>query len=163
MRGIEALLLAGFIGLLAVAAWKGRQWLPEWGSKVLLTSASSDASKGSGRFGKKADKETQARGKRRLAQGDHASSSGDIAFGDFPESRTDVDLPPSKFPTRKDFPIGATGAQIRAEYGEPNARVTEVRGGRVLEYYYYFNSDRTQLTVATLESGIIISAASTFP
>ena len=162
MRGIEALLLAGFIGLLAIGAWNARRWLPEWAPRG-FTSGSADTSKAPGRTGKQTDKGTQASGKRRAARGHQDSPGADIELGDFPKSRTDVDLPPSKFPSRKDLPVGATGVQIRAEYGEPNARVTEVRGGRVLEHYYYFNSDRTQLTVATLESGIIVSAESTLP
>lgn len=162
MRGIEALLLAGFVGLLAVGAWNARRWLPEWVPKT-FTSASTDTSKGPDKFGKQIDKAKQGSGKRRAARGRQDSASADIAPGDFPKSRTDVDLPPSKFPSRKDIPLGGTGVQIRAEYGEPNARVTEIRSGRVFELYYYFNSDRTQLTVATLESGVVVSAESTLP
>lgn len=163
MRGIEALLLAGFIGLLAIGAWNARQWLPNKWGVTAFTSGSSNTTKGPGGLGKQADKAKQGNGKRRGARAYEASPNGDFAFGDFPTSRTDVELPPSKFPTRKDFPLGVTGIQIRAQYGEPNARVTEMRGGRVLEHYYYFNTDRTQVTVATLDSGILVSTESTVP
>jgi hypothetical protein len=84
-----------------------------------------------------------------------------VAPDGLPVSKTEVYLSRSGFPKRKDLPVGITGAQVRDQYGEPTARITEVRGGRLFEHYYYFNSDRTQLTKATLESGVIVSAEST--
>jgi hypothetical protein len=65
------------------------------------------------------------------------------------------------FPTRADLALGASGVHIRAKYGEPTARVTEMHAGQLLERYYYFNSDRTQMTVATLVGGVLTSAEST--
>jgi hypothetical protein len=78
-----------------------------------------------------------------------------------PISETEVDVPMPKFPVRTDFPRGATSLQIRAQYGEPTARTTEMHDGHLFEHYYYFNNDRTQLTVATFENGVIVSAEST--
>jgi hypothetical protein len=101
------------------------------------------------------------RGKRGLNSGHGDSAKGDLAFNGFPTSETQVDVPMPKFPFRTDFPRGATGVQIRARYGEPTARTTEIIDGHLLERYYYFNNDRTQLTMATLENGVIVSAAST--
>jgi hypothetical protein len=67
------------------------------------------------------------------------------------------------FPTREDLPVGATGVQIRARFGEPEARVTETRDGLVFERYYYYSHDHTKLTVARLRGGVIVSAENTLP
>jgi hypothetical protein len=48
--------------------------------------------------------------------------------------------------------------KIVTKHGQATARVTEMHTGRLFEHYYYFNNDRTQLTVATLKGGIIVSA-----
>ena len=157
MRGIEVLLLAGFIGLIGVSVWNARQWLPDWGPKAVIFAPNSM----SGPPGAKADKPAHSRGRRGFGSGDRESTRGDVAFNGLPVSETVVDVPMPKFPTRTDFPSGATGAQIRAQYGEPTARTTEMRGGHVVEHYYYFNSDRSQLTMATLDNGVIVSAEST--
>jgi hypothetical protein len=153
MRGIEILLLAGFIGLIGVGVWNARQWLPQWGGKA---TSYAPADKSPSPPGGKTDKVAHARGKRGFNLGNGDSPRGDVSL-----SETQVDVPMPKFPIRADFPRGATGLQIRARYGEPTARTTEVHEGHLLEHYYYFNNDRTQLTVATLENGVIVSAAST--
>ncbi len=150
--------MAGFIGLIAVGVWNARQWLPGWGPEAIIY-APSDTSGGSPTD--RAGKASRARAKRGFGRGSSASATSDLAFTGFPVSETEVDVPMPKFPVRTDFPRGATGAQIRARYGEPTARTTEMRGGHVFEHYYYFNNDRTQLTVATLENGVIVSAEST--
>jgi hypothetical protein len=77
-------------------------------------------------------------------------------------SKTDAVVSPV-FPTPDDLPAGATGVQIRAQFGEPTARVIETRDGGVFELYYYFNPDRTQLTVVRLKAGVIVSAENTVP
>ncbi len=160
MRGIEALLLAGFIGLIGIGIWNVRQYLPELGPKA-VNYASTDTNDSSGRLDGKGGKAAGLRGKRGRGSGVQGSARGDIAFGSFPISETEVDVPMPKFPIGADFRRGATGAQIRAQYGEPTARTTEMRGGHVFEHYYYFNADRTELTMATLENGVIVSAEST--
>lgn len=65
------------------------------------------------------------------------------------------------FPTPDDLPVGTTGVQIRARFGEPAARITEAKDGLVFERYYYYNRDHTKLTVARLRGGLIVSAEST--
>ena len=161
MRGIEALLLAGFVGLIGIGVWNGRQWLPDWGSKA-VHSAAVDRSKVPGGLTEKAGtKPLRLRVKR--GDGVHRTAAEDLAESELPISKTEVDVPSAEFPTGKDLHVGTPGVQVRAQYGEPTARVTEIRGGRVFEHYYYFSRDRTRLTRATLESGIIISAESTLP
>jgi hypothetical protein len=38
--------------------------------------------------------------------------------------------------------------------------IAGMRNGRVLERYYYMSADRTHLTTATIENGVIVSAES---
>ena len=83
---------------------------------------------------------------------------GPRGTSDIPPSETRVDVWQPAFPTRADLPVGASGVGIRAKYGEPTARVTEMHAGQLLERYYYFSSDRTQLVVATLQAGMITGA-----
>jgi hypothetical protein len=159
MRGIEILLLAGFIGLVGVGVWNARQWLPQWGTKAANYTPVDAGS--SGPPGSKSDKTARGHGKRGLDSRNGSSSRSELALNGFPLSETEVDVPMPKFPIRSDFPRGTTGVQVRARYGEPTARTTEMRDGHLFEHYYYFNNDRTQLTMATLENGVIVSSEST--
>jgi hypothetical protein len=160
MRGIELLLLAGFIGLIGVGAWNARQWLPQWGDKSISSAAAAaGANKISGGLAGKSDSKGRVGGKRGIGRSARASITADVRDGNVSISTIYVQVPvDSGFPTAADLPVGAHGAEIVTKYGEPTARVTEMRTGHLFEHYYYFNNDRTQLTVATLESGIIVSA-----
>jgi hypothetical protein len=154
MRGIEVMLLAAFAGLVGLGLWNARQWLPQLSPKV-VNSAPANAGKPVEKVAGKLGANKQHAGKRGV-MGD-ARSSG---MSDTTRSETRVDVPywlPG-FPTQADLPVGASGAHIRAKYGEPTARVTEMHAGHLLERYYYFDSERTQLTVATLEGGIVTNA-----
>lgn len=156
MRGMEVVVVAGLLGLVAVAVWNGRRWLPEWAfASVPAVATTSVAAKPNPKLERTSEK-------RKLDRAGRSTMVSNFAIGDFPPSKTEVDVPisASSFPTLHDLPLGTSGAQIRAKYGEPTARVTAMQGGRLLERYYYVNSDRTQLTVATLEHGVVISADS---
>jgi hypothetical protein len=150
MRGIEVMLLAAFAGLVGLGLWNGRQWLPQWSPKV-VNSVPVNAGKPVEKAAGKLEAKKQHGGKRGVL------SSG---VSDIPLSETRIDVPylPPVFPTQADFPAGTSGVRIRAKYGEPSARVSEMHGGQLLERYYYFNSERTQLTVATLEGGVVTGA-----
>jgi hypothetical protein len=152
MRGIEAMLLAAFAGLVGLGLWNARQWLPQWSPKV-VNSVPANAGKAVTKVGDTLGGRKQHAGKRGIMGNARSSGTSDI-----PPSETRVDVPPPAFPTRADLPVGASGVGVRAKYGEPTARVTEMHAGQVSERYYYFNSDRTQLIVATLEAGIITGA-----
>jgi hypothetical protein len=158
MRGIEVFLLAGFVGLIGLGAWNARQWLPQWGDKS-VSSAPAGGNKISGGFAGKSDSRARIDGKRGIGRS-AASITTDVPGSNISISTTYVQIPElhAGFPTAADLPVGAHGLDIVTKYGEPTARVTEMRTGRLFEHYYYFNNDRTQLTVATLESGIIVSA-----
>lgn len=155
MRGIEALLLAAFAGLVGVGLWNARHWLPEWNLKT-VNSAPADASR-IGNAPGKPEANKPGNGKHGLVRNGRLAEKSDAAPGSPAVSETTVDVPRwlPPFPTRADLPIGASGAHIRSKYGEPTARVTETRAGQLVERYYYLNADRTQLTVATLEGGLV--------
>jgi hypothetical protein len=160
MRGAEALLIAAFIGLVGMGVWNVRQWLPDWAFGEVRYVPTDPSKLATGLADKEGAKTSRIRGKR----GDRSGrDTSDIPIDRLPVSTTIVDVPVSGFPTGKDLPVGTSSNQIRSQYGEPTASVTATRGGRVFEYYYYFNKDRTKLTKATLESGVIVSAETTLP
>jgi hypothetical protein len=68
--------------------------------------------------------------------------------------------PDTPFPTPEILTRGSTAAEIRGAYGAPTIDVAGSRDGRVLEKYYYMSPDRTHLTVANIENGLLISAES---
>ncbi len=152
MRAIIA--LAGLVGLVAIGVWKAPQWMPErdFGSGF-----------GAAADGSAADPESKVvrvSGKNRGDKTGRSTVTSDFKIGGFPDSKIEVDVPVSRapFPTRKDLHAGIPGSQVRATYGEPAARITAMEGGQLVERYYYFNNDRTQLTVAKLEQGVVVAA-----
>lgn len=155
MRGIEIMLLAAFAGLVGLGLWNARQWLPQWSPKA-VSSAPANAGKTVEKVSGKREGNKQHAGKRGVTRDPRSPGTSTLAAGDFPRSETRVDVP--SWPTRADLPVGVSGVRILAKYGEPTARVSEMHGGQLLERYYYFSSDRTQLTVATLVGGVITNA-----
>jgi hypothetical protein len=150
---MEVVIIAGLLGLVAVGVWNARRWLPEWvPSRPAAVASATPAAK----VDTKLDR---ASGKRKVDRAGRSSVVSNFSIGDLPGSKTEVDvpMPGSPFPTRNDLHVGATGAQILAQYGEPTARVTAMQNGRLVERYFYVNSDRTQITVATLERGVVVS------
>jgi hypothetical protein len=177
MRGVGAFLIIGFVGLIVIGVWNVRQWLPLPGTRALSSVPTATSKTAEVVSGKTEPKGTRARDKRALDRGtvtldkaDQESAISDIARADLPTPKvdapvlkTDVLESAPMFPTRKDLPAGATGVQIRAQFGEPTARVIEVHNGRVFEQYYYLDREHSQLTVATLNAGVIVSTESTLP
>jgi hypothetical protein len=166
MRGIEAVLLAGFIGLVVIGIRNAREWLPLRGTQAAYSapiySTPPTHSKAESQE-KTAAKKTQPRVKRDLDRAIEVSATNNVVITDAPKPKATEALVLSVVPTRNDLHAGATGVQIRSQFGDPTARVTESRDGGIVEQYYYFNHDRTQVTVATLKAGVIVSAASTLP
>jgi hypothetical protein len=200
MRGMDAFLLLGLIGLVGIGVWNERQWLPTLNAANTTPAASTTAA---GAVGEKTQpKRTRARNKPGRVEADQA-----VAFQDLPafcgggeqgsaalccetacnhppgdadslvskseapvSSKPEVPVLPKSeapvspvFPTRDDLPAGTTGVQIRARFGDPEARVTETKDGVVFERYYYYNRDHTQVTVARLKGGVIVSAENILP
>ena len=198
MRGMDAFLLLGLIGLVGIGVWNERQWLPALNAANTTPSVSSTPT--GVLVGKTEPKRTRARNKPAdqavaiedlpafCGGGDRASAAlcCQAACSDAPDeadssvSKAETPVSPVSpvssvssvpsvpsvspvFPTRDDLPAGATGVQIRAQFGEPAARVTETKDGVVFERYYYYNRDHTQVTVARLKGGVIVSAENILP
>ncbi len=153
MRGIEALLLAAFLGLIGLAVWNGHQWFPHWSGASTVRVNPAAANRVAGESEKSVAK-TKATGKRSFWRG--------LTDPNLPVLKTEVDIAAwhPAFPTVADLPVGASATQIRTKYGEPTARITGLQTGHLVEQYYYFNPDRTRLTVAKLDSGVVVSAQS---
>src|SRR4051794_31417395 len=139
MRGMEVVIAAGLLGLVAVGVWMwGGHRLPQWNPSDAPVVATA------GVAGKPDTKPVRTSGKHGADKEARSTVMSDFKIGGFPASKTEVDVPvsASPFPSRNDLRAGATGVQIRAQYGEPIARVTAMQGGQLLERYYYVNSDR---------------------
>ena len=164
MRGIEAALLAGFIGLVVIGIRNAREWLPLRGTQAAY-SAPIYSTPPTPRKVEPREKTAvkKPRVRRDLDASIEASAISNVVITDAPKPKATEALVASAVPTRSDLHTGATGAQIRSQFGDPTARITESKDGRIVEQYYYFNHDRTQVTVATLKAGVIVSAASTLP
>jgi hypothetical protein len=150
---MEVLIIAGLLGLVAVGVWNARRWLPDWApSQPAAVASATPAAKSDTKL-------AETSGERKPDKAGRSSVVSNFKIGDLPTSRTEVDvpMPGSPFPTRNDLPLGTKGVEILAKYGEPSARVTAMQGGRLFERYYYISSDRTKLTVATLERGVVVS------
>jgi hypothetical protein len=183
VRGIDALQILGLIGLGGIGVWNAKQ-LPPQRDTVAAYSAPTIASASTNVGGEKTErKRPRRRNTAGLDEAGQAMAFKDLpefcgggdgssaalccqaACGSAAEQAvTEIEAPPptkppltQMFPTREDFPAGATGDQIRAQFGEPTARVTGTIDGRVSERYYYYNPDRTKLTVARLSGGVIVS------
>jgi hypothetical protein len=208
MRGIEAFLMLGFIGLVGFGVWNERQWLPTLNTHAANSTPTAASTTANELVGKTKPKSTRARNNRGLVDqavafedlpafcggGEQGSAAlcCETACSRAPEeadssvskpeapvsSKPEVPVSPKSeapvsskpeapvapvFPTRDDLSPGATGVQIRARFGEPEARVTETKDGVVFERYYYYNHDHTQVTVARLKGGVIVSSENTLP
>ncbi len=156
MRGLQGIVLVAFIGLIGLGLWNARQWMPRWSGYSAPMGAKSPG------IPDKPERKKRTGGKHEPGRAGEqpAPSDFDLAPPLVPKADGEVPERHSAFPARSDLPVGATRLEIRRKYGDPSAAVTETRSGHLFERYYYFNGDRTQLTVATLEDGVLISAES---
>lgn len=75
-----------------------------------------------------------------------------------PGSTTAIVKPQLPIPDSEKMEIGSTRSEIRERYGVPTLSVSSVRDGSLVEHYYYVKPDRTNLVVATLREGRLVSA-----
>lgn len=158
MKAKEILML---LAILVVGFWAITRWLAPG------STASSLLSPITSRFGtpaaaKPAENTPKEPTKVRRKHGTSkagGSAATDSAFPDEPSTIT-VLVPSAHFPEPEELNMGMTGTEIRSQFGEPSARVSGVRDGALLERYYYLNSDRTRVTVATLNNGVLVGAQS---
>ncbi len=95
----------------------------------------------------------------KVRRSNSSAASADLALP-YDPSVTTVLVPSSYYPAVGDLKPGSKGTEIIARFGEPSARVAGVRDGDLFERYYYLNHERTEMTVATLSNGILVSAQS---
>lgn len=159
MKGKELLMLLAIlgVGLWAITRWAGgpgsraSSILAPIASKFGIAAPAKPAEKMSSEQNPKAD------GQKRTRHRSKSSSGMDSAFPDEPSTIT-VLVPSAHYPTPGELKLGSNGAEIRSQFGDPSARVSGVRDGVLLERYYYLNSERTRVTVATFNNGVLVSA-----
>jgi hypothetical protein len=160
MKGKEALMLLAILG---VGFWAITRWAGQGSTASRLLSPITS------RFGvAPVAKPAETAGANQHGKPDRAKRStrkrsdstvSDSAFPDEPSTIT-VMVPSAHYPKPEELKLGSTGTDIRSQFGEPSARVAGVRDGVLMERYYYLNGDRTLLTVATLQNGLLVSAQS---
>lgn len=155
MRGIEKLMVAAFLGLVALGLWNIRDWLSQYipASVAALVTPASELKPAA----------ILVTPNKLAATHRKASPRTRTKYDDLTADEvTVVDVPylGQPFPEPKDLPSGITAAEIRAGFGDPAARITVSSGGELIEKYYYLNRERTRYTIASLRDGRVISAAS---
>jgi hypothetical protein len=148
MRAVESLMMVLALAVVGVGLWAVHKWLPQSGLSIFRSAGSETNTVAGPRAAKK---DTSAKPIRRAHN-----------FV-IPPEVIDVDVPSPgfPFPSPVDLPAGTTRAQILAKYGKPTARISGVEDGRLFERYYFLHRDRPQITVATLENGVVSWAEST--
>ena len=154
MRGLDKLFFAAFLGLIGLGLWNVRDWLTRVPISVSASPFTSTPSKPVSIPVPATQNTTK-----------HAKNAGHLAAEALSPSALStsvIEVPYSgpPFPEPKDFPNGITGAQIRADFGAPAARITVSIGGQLVEKYYYLNREHTRYTIANLQDGRVISADS---
>jgi hypothetical protein len=161
MKGKELLMLLAILG---VGLWAITRWVGGPGSTASRLLAPITSRFGAAPAAKAPEKpapkdESKTSHPKRRSPKAGAPSETDSAFPDEPSTIT-VLVPSAHFPTPEELKAGTAGTDIRSQFGEPSARVAGVRDGVLLERYYYLNSERTKVTVATLQNGVLVSAQS---
>jgi hypothetical protein len=162
MRSLETLMMAGIIGLVAVAIWQGRHWFPGQisspGSAVAV--AVQPASKGdpkalhlspaknSGRHSAARKNDPDRPGLPLVSPATDLSSPLTMVIGSSLGDPDSVKLP-----------VGTTRSELRERFGTPTLDIQSPREGSLIERYYYVNQDHANMTVATLENGRLIATA----
>jgi hypothetical protein len=153
VRGLEKFIVAAFLGLVVLGVWNVRTWLSD---HLALRGHDFVAAPGPTAV------VPTIKSRSGSAHGKPGTRSGTKDTALLPDDVTIVDVPYTgqPFPEPKDLPSGITGAEIRAGFGDPAAHVTLSSNGLLVERYYYVNKERTRYTVAELQDGRLISAAS---
>ena len=157
MRGLEKLMLAGFVGLVVLGVWSMRDWLAQHVPVSVMASFSPPPST------PKPVAASVPVTPNKLKSGKRANrvpTEEAAALNGVATSVIEVPYSGPPFPEPNDFPNGITGSQIRADFGEPTARVMVSIGGQFVEKYYYLNKEHTRYTIASLQDGRVVLAES---
>ncbi len=157
-------MLVATAGLLGVGVWQAHDLLSRSGSRVASSLAAlvkMEPARPAGKPDNEPDqKSVKAKGK--LARGHRVGVASATELGNLempPPETTVMEVPVGNpFPDPHKLSKGVTRMQLVDKYGEPTMRASATVQGRLIERYYYVNSDRTKLTVATLEDGLLMSA-----
>jgi len=156
---VEILLIAASIGLIGLMIWHWQRWLPGQTPQAtssltppIDTIASKKAKAGNGGRSKIFDRSSAVSRTKELP--------GD-SFSPDPIPVSAAVKPVLDIPDSKKMEIGATRSALQTRYGAPTVVVSSVRDGRLVELYYYVRPDRTNMVVATLREGKLVSAQDT--
>jgi hypothetical protein len=163
MRGIEALILAALVGLVAFGIWEGRGWVPSLAPHQ-TTATAIPPSKGNTleeHPGSATDKKSRAgsskSGGRYSAK--QVSSLDESSLASESESGKPIVfvVPPPPVPSQGSFATGDSRSRLRDQYGEPSLNVVARQEGHLVERYYY-GADQTHFVVVTLRDGSVVFA-----
>lgn len=150
------------LAILGVGLWAITRWVGGPGSTV-----SSILAPIAGRFGdgspakpapKTSSEEENKKDKpKHTGRRTNTLAATNSAFPDEASTIT-VLVPSAHYPALEELKVGSTATDVRSQFGEPSARVSGVREGVLLERYYYLNSERTRVTVATFKNGVLVGA-----
>jgi len=174
MRSPDNLLVAGLIAVLAIVvfvvwfggdAMLGRALRPA--DIIPVTNQSEAAAKAADAKNAKTKKEKSAvHQMARNASGPGASSHAqDVSESPTAppppaailNARTTEVVAGSGFPEALRLAIGTTRTELRKRYGSPRFEVTSSREGSLVERYYYSDVDYTNMAVAILRNGKLVS------
>ncbi|HZQ54679.1 MAG TPA: hypothetical protein VFB14_20930 [Bryobacteraceae bacterium] len=151
MRRIESVILAIVVGFLGVGVWRAQPLFPAWNSQpeAVRPAAASVETGGA----------VWLKGTRAPIR--PLPSHRDIVLRAAIDSGSTTVVPvlwAASIPRAGQMMIGATSSELRRSFGDPMLETALLRDGHLIQRYYYFNSDQTQFTMATLENGRVVSA-----
>jgi hypothetical protein len=163
MRGIEALILAALVGLVAFGIWEGRGWLPSLATHQTAAAAIPPFKANNledhvnGGTSKKSRSGSSKSGDRYSAK--QVGTSDEASLASQSESGKPIVfvVPPPPVPSQGSFAPGASRSQLRDQYGEPSLNVVARQEGHLVERYYY-GADQTHFVVVTLRDGSVVFA-----
>lgn len=150
MQRIESVILAIVVGLLGVGVWRAQPLFPARDSQPQATHPVAPVFTGGAVFVKGTSDPVRT-----------LPSHTEIAFRRTMNSGSTTVVPVTwspSIPRAGEMMIGATSSELRRSFGDPLVETALLRDGRLIQRYYYFNSDQTQFTMATLENGRVVSA-----
>ena len=97
--------------------------------------------------------------------GKHPARVESDGASNVPASTTVVEVvvPKPQFPDATQLKPGMTGGDVRLHFGEPSVRIMTADRGEISERYFYVDKDRSRMTVANLQGGVVVSAESNAP
>ena len=182
MRILETLMLTSFIGLVFILVTQRDRWLGE----QLITSTTGvalpihDATLKDLKGAAPTHKTTQSPAEMKISKksgqnarirGNRSEKSAFAAAGSTvkdeplaPSLPLALNVPPAALaaiprlvPDSDSLPVGTPRAELRSRYGTPAFQAAASYGGGLIERYYYVASDHSNVVIATLRNGKLVS------